>query len=608
MRKLYLFTVLLFGTFSVNAQLIVTKEETILKNRNEIRPVLKNKTNAQKAEGDVAWSNGFDTPTQWVQTTGAGHTGGDWEIVNSLPSNITSQQASYQWPATFSAATGNFALINSDLAGGAAAQDAYFEYNGTIDLSALGNAVLSVQFNEYYRNYYDQTFIEVSNDNGVTWTIFEVNPVAEVPVNTNCISGEMEVVNITSAKGAGTWTSQVKFRFHYIGQWDWFWGIDNLEIVESWNNDIKVNNWYQSTPVASSFGLDYYHIPASQVSFPGITFGANVINNGALDQSSVLISATGTGGYSENGTSISINSGVSDSLELTVPYMPSGLGTKTISLTTTLTGADSDNSNNVSGFDMFLTQYEFSRDNNILSGSIGQISSQDGQALKIGNVMEVFNDFDVTAVKLYLSTQAAGAVGAEYRAEIYKFNGVDTYDWLGETEIKTVVSTTAGWVQLLMVGGPISLLDGDDILVVASHFGGTDEVRFGLAQNTVEETVLGFDVNGDLFSLSSPSAVMIRLLDDPSVKIEENTLAHTLNVYPNPANSSAVVSMELSNEADVVINITDLSGKVVYTNNLGNVNGAQKVTVNTDALTSGVYMVNVTVDGTVSTQKLVVRK
>lgn len=608
MKKLYLFSVLLFGTFSVKAQLNVPKVAAATKNRNEIRPVPKNNANIQKAEGDIAWSNGFDTPTQWVQTTGSGHTGGDWEIVNSLPSNITSQQASYQWPTTFSAASGNFALINSDLAGGSAAQDAYFEYNGTIDLSPLGNAVLSVQFNEYYRNYYDQTYIEVSNDNGVTWTIFEVNPEIEVPVNTNCIAGEMEVVNITAAKGAGTWSNQVKFRFHYVGQWDWFWGVDNLEIVESWNNDIKVSNWYQSTPVATSFGLDYYHVPASQVSFPGITFGANVINNGALNQSSVLISATGTGGYSENGTSISINAGVSDSLELTVPYMPSGLGTKTVSLTTTLTGADSDNSNNVTDFDMFLTQYEFSRDNNILSGSIGQISSQDGQALKIGNVMEIFNDFDVTAVKLYLSTQAAGAVGAEFRAEIYKYNGVDAYEWIGETEIKTVASTTAGWFQLVILGGPISLLDGDDILVVASHFGGTDEVRFGLAQNTVEETVLGFDVNGDLFSLTSPSAVMIRLLDDPSVNIEENTFTHSLNVYPNPANSSAVVSMELSNEADVVINITDLSGKVVYTNNLGNVNGTQKVTVNTDSLTSGVYMVNVTVDGTASTQKLVVRK
>jgi hypothetical protein len=100
---------------------------------------------------------------------------------------------------------------------------------------------------------------------------------------------------------------------------------------------------------------------------------------------------------------------------------------------------------------------------------------------------------------------------------------------------------------------------------------------------------------------------MVRLNFSPA-SINEVSSNFGLNVYPNPANSSATISMALSNEANVVINVTDLSGKVVYTNALGKVNGAQKITVNTDSLSSGVYMVNLSVDGAVSTQKLVVRK
>jgi minor extracellular serine protease Vpr len=79
-------------------------------------------------------------------------------------------------------------------------------------------------------------------------------------------------------------------------------------------------------------------------------------------------------------------------------------------------------------------------------------------------------------------------------------------------------------------------------------------------------------------------------------------------VYPNPAASSTNVAIELTNEADVAITVTDLSGKVVYSNALGTVNGTQNVTINTDAISSGAYMVNVSVNGTVSTQKLIVRK
>jgi copper chaperone CopZ len=79
-------------------------------------------------------------------------------------------------------------------------------------------------------------------------------------------------------------------------------------------------------------------------------------------------------------------------------------------------------------------------------------------------------------------------------------------------------------------------------------------------------------------------------------------------VYPNPATASTNVAIELTNEAEVAITVTDLSGKVVYSNALGTVNGTQNVTINTDSISGGAYLVNVSVNGTVSTQKLIVRK
>jgi hypothetical protein len=608
MKKIYILAGMLVGSVAVNAQLVVNNTATALKDRTEINPVVKKKANAAKAEGDVVWSNGFSTPSEWIQTTGVGHTAGDWAIITALPSNITGQQAAYGWPATFAGASGNFAFIDSDGAGGSASQDAYFEYNATIDLSASGNAALYLRFDEYYRHFLDQNYVEVSNDNGVTWTIFQVNPESEVPVNTNCVPNEVETVNITPAKGAGPWTNQVKIRFHYIGQWDWFWGIDNVEIVEAWNNDMKINNWYQATPIATSFGLDYYHVPASQSSFPGLTFGAIATNNGALDQASVQLNVTATGGYDQTGSALAIAGAATDSLSVTTPYIPTGIGTKAVNLTTVITATDADATNNTETFNMFLTQYEFSRDNNIQASSIGQISSQDGQPLKIGNVMEIFNTTNISAVKVRLSTQAAGAVGGEFFCELYKFNGVDAYEYLAETSLGIVSGTAAAWVQLPILGGPVQVNPGDDILVVAGHFGGTDEIRFAMAQNTYEGSVLGFTAANELFQLTSPGAVMIRLIDDPAANVAELNNTFGMNVYPNPANANTTVSFELNNEAEVAVNVTDLAGKVVFSQNLGTVAGTQNVTMNTESLTNGVYMVNLSVNGTVSTQKLVVRK
>ena len=608
MKKIYLLAGALVGTLAVNAQ-VMTNKASVLNDRNEIRPTAKKVGSTVKAEGDVLWSNDFSTAADWAQTTGAGHTAGDWTILNALPANVTGQQAGYQWPATFSNATGNFAFINSDDAGGASTQDAYFTNQTNIDLSASGNASLYLTFSEYYRNYYDQTSVEVSVDGGLTWTIFEVNPESEVPVNTNCVAGEVETVNITAAKGANPWTNQVRVRFHYVGAWDWFWGVDNVNIVEAWDNDMKLNNWFQATDVATTQGLDYYHLPASQLSFPGLTFGALATNNGALNQAQVSLNATATDGYDQTSTGVAINATLTDTLSISTPYIPTGTGTKTVDLTTVISATDSELSNNEESFDMFVTQYEYSRDNNITSGSIGQVTSQDGQPLKIGNVMEIFDNTAVTAVKLRLSTQPAGAVGSEFFAEIWKYDFAAA-DWayLAETNTATVAATAAAWVNLPILGGPVDVLAGDVLLVVGAHFGGADEIRFGLAQNTFEGTVVGFTADGAGFTLTSPSAVMIRLLDDPAASVAELSNEFGMSVYPNPTNTNTTVSFDLNNEATAAINVTDLSGKVVFTTTLGNVNGTQNVTIDTQSLTSGVYMVNLSVDGAVSTQKLVVRK
>ena len=610
MKKIYFLAGALVGTFTLNAQIVTTNSLSAKKERGEILAPSKKVSNSLKAEGDVYWTNQFENAAEWVQTDGTGHTGGDWSLLTALPSNVTSQQADYLWPTAFTGATGNFAFINSDAAGDAFLQDAYYEFQGDIALATegAGSGALYVTFAEYYRNFYDQTFIEVSNDGGLTWTTFEANPESEVPVNTNCVDGEVEVVNITSAMTNGAWSDEVRIRFHYIGDWDWFWGIDDVQIVAAWDNDIKLNTYYQSTDVLTTQALDYYYIPQSQASYPGMTFGAWVTNNGGADQASVQLNVTATGGYNQSSTAVGIDATMMDSLSISTPYIPTGLGTKTINLTTVIPGTDSELSNNQESFEMYMTEYEYSRDNNIATGSISQVLSQEDLPLQIGNVMEIFDDMTVSAVKIRLATQGNGAVGAEFFGVIYKYD-FDLQDWtyVDETSLGVITNTTAKWDQLPLLGGPITFTAGDVLLVVAGHTGGVTEVRFGMAQNTTEGTVLGFTADGEGFQLTTPGAVMVRLLDEP-LAVSELANNFGMSVYPNPTNTTSTLSFALNNESDVTVSVTDLTGKVVFTNALGTVNGTQKVNLDTQALSNGAYMVNLTVNGVVSTQKLIVRK
>jgi hypothetical protein len=580
---------------------------SVLNDRNEIRPTAKKVGSTVKAEGDVLWSNDFSTAADWAQTTGSGHTAGDWTIVTAIPASITAQQGAYQWPATFSGASGNFAFINSDEAGGTATQDAYYTLQTNIDLSASLNASLYLTFSEYYRNFYDQTSVEVSVDGGLTWTIFEVNPESEVPVNTNCVAGEVETVNITAAKGANPWTNQVRVRFHYVGAYDWFWGVDNVNIVEAWDNDVKINNWFAATDITTTQGLDYYTLDDSQTSFPGLTFGALVNNNGAQTQGSVALKATATGGYDQTGTPISLNSNATDSVAITSPYIPTGVGVKTINLTTVIAGTDSAPANNTVATGMEITTQEYSRDNGVSTGSISNTTTNTGNPLKIGNIMDIFTNWETSGAVVRLNAQAAATAGAEYWVEVFKFDGTD-YVYEAETERKTISGTAASWSKLKwvdganLVAGKLNFTAGDDILLLACHSGGTSEVRFGYAQNTYEGSVLGFLGDGSAFQLTAPGAIMVRLTDDPTLNVNEIEEAATFTVSPNPAND--VINVKLNNAETAEITITDLAGKTVKNVTSNGIS----TSVSTSGLNSGVYFVNVTIGNSTSTQKVVIKK
>lgn len=623
MKKIYLLAGALatglVATAQINPVSIPAKNS-----KNQPGFAKKSLSSTEKAQGDVLWSNNFTTASDWtISNAGAAgtppHTAGDWAIVNALPTSLTSQIPTYGFPAAMvSTSGGNFALVNSDAAGGTATQNAYLTTAVGIDLATLlsanasaANATMYLEFNEIYRNYYDGTFVSISNDGGVTWVEFEVNPETEVPVNTNSSSPEVEILNITSVIGAGNWGTDVRIRFRYQGAWDWFWGIDDVKLVEAWDNDVKVTNFYQATPAGSSQVLDYYLVNQSQASFPGLTFGAKVLNNGSLAQTGVALNATDGGTYDETGTAVALPFAGTDSISVTVPYMlPSIVGDYNVDVASVLTGVtDSDLDNNSKTMTIRRDQYLYSRDDGNRISAISGVQGATDAPLKIGNVMEFFDAMDINFIQIRMSGAAADA-GLEIFGEIQLYNpGTQAYEFLAETSPYVLQAADVnGFVTLPIDGGAVSVAPGDVILLMAGHNGGTSVPAFGLAQATEEQTVLLYSGTSNISYLGTPNAVMIRVSDQP-LALDENTADFSVNVFPNPAVNEAAVSFELTNSADVTLTVTDLAGKVVYTNVLGNTAAGQhSVGINTAALAGGVYAVNFSANNAVVTKKLVVKK
>lgn len=90
--------------------------------------------------------------------------------------------------------------------------------------------------------------------------------------------------------------------------------------------------------------------------------------------------------------------------------------------------------------------------------------------------------------------------------------------------------------------------------------------------------------------------------------VEEENNQIGLSIYPNPAVDAANIYFNVQETSNVTVQVMNSLGQMVYTNNLGEVNGSQMVQFNTTDLNSGVYLVNVIVGDVVTTKRISVSK
>jgi hypothetical protein len=82
-----------------------------------------------------------------------------------------------------------------------------------------------------------------------------------------------------------------------------------------------------------------------------------------------------------------------------------------------------------------------------------------------------------------------------------------------------------------------------------------------------------------------------------SVVFNQNTLAQTVNIYPNPSHNS--FNLSTNNESEVLYEITNLSGAVVMS-------GSFVKHITLDGLTKGLYIVKLSFDNVFELKKLII--
>ena len=174
-------------------------------------------TSASSGNFPNGWTSSNNEWTINDPTTGTPGSGGATSIVEPAGTNPNSGNC-----------TNVYAIVDSDGLGQGNSQNTDLT-SPIIDLSAYSAVVLS--FNHSFRVYGSPVAdIEYSIDSGQTWSLFYSYP--------NASSYGLQLHDISALAG----NANVQIRFHYEGNYDWWWAIDDIKIEQAKGVDMQMTS------------------------------------------------------------------------------------------------------------------------------------------------------------------------------------------------------------------------------------------------------------------------------------------------------------------------------------------------------------------------------
>jgi hypothetical protein len=372
--------------------------------------------------------------------------------------------------------------------------------------------------------------------------------------------------------------------------------------------------------------------------------GSRVYNYGNQAQTGMSLNATITnpsGATVYNNTASGINLAAGDSLDV-FPGGASSLpnfslasypaGTYTVTYTLALSGADDYNADNilVTTFKVTDSLFSYAQADATTGAPKGGNYYRPGTNNQTYSACQVIDNANASRLKangIWFSATTATASGVLLTGEemaLYLYKWEDVFTDLNDANLafNTLTEVASGFyyfpgdLQGETVYGafttPVALEDNQRYLACVQtvnlslymgHENGTDltwnEAYYlqPMAPNESDGTWYAAGFGSDL-----PSSLAIAVSDNDVNVAELNTVAG--KAFPNPAND--VVTVAIEGEGTAQLTVTDVAGKVAMATTLNLAAGQDNVNIN--ALQSGLYIFNVTLENGKTAQFNVVKK
>ena len=152
---------------------------------------------------------------------------------------------------------------------------------------------------------------------------------------------------------------------------------------------------------------------------------------------------------------------------------------------------------------------------------------------------------------------------------------------------------------------PVNVSANKTYLAVAGAF--SDGFRVSTGGSSDPQTSFFYDYD-DATWYYQTGTPMVRLNFDPTAGLEENNITFSVgNVFPNPISGKGILNVYMKNSETISMNIMDVSGKVIYSEIKNLSQGENKISLDSERLSSGIYTVALSNGSTSFSRKMIVQ-
>jgi hypothetical protein len=604
------------------------------------------KTTASTFWGPETFASGTSStlPTGWTAASMPTAGGGTWKWANTASTSTFTMGAMMS-----TSASDGWMIFDSDLIG-AVSGGTPSGYLQTPLITACATAAsVRLNFENYFRNFYDSCSVWVSSDPSFASGTYHVYPVYynnTTPVNVSTPNPSDVHINISSMAAMN---ATVYIRFVYYGYMggSYSWMIDDITLSDMDPVDAAVNKasvvYYSGAANAfAAFGtkpakmMDTVYPVAFVTNFGSTGFPTTSVN--------AKIFQGGTSVYDQDVVVDMPVDAVDTIAEFTGVGSPAGYfstvqGGYTVPFSVALSGdAVTTNDRDTTGFIVTDTSWSENAPGSNLTGGayIYRQSTAPLMSFSPATGFVVSANRVDTLTSISVAFDDATAAGQKVGLQIYHFDGsgwiydgVTQFKALAAEDISTASSIvyTTFVVDMEATGGHIVLYggtDGTNYAAVLKGQGNTADVLVLQGTPPAAYNIVGyvgmsdtsfndgagsqqFGQDGLPYGNASVPLITLNFGKVPVVGVQNINRPEVVfgKAYPNPANSQVNIPVTMTNNGFVTISLTNAIGQTISTQTLY-VNAGRQTNVSfaTSNLPSGVYLYTATVDGRQTTGRV----